>query len=100
MPSRLRALLGTKANVRVLIVDRNNAVAPAMGPNPRPLIEKALREAGVETKLGVGVVALNESGVTLSDKQFIESATVVWAGGFRGIHSPRKSRRSAIVPAD
>jgi NADH dehydrogenase len=83
MPSRLRALLGPKANVRVLIVDRNDAIAPAMGPNPRPLIEKALREAGVETKLGVGVVALNESGVTLSDKQFIESATVVWAGGFR-----------------
>jgi NADH dehydrogenase len=27
-----------------------------MGPDPRPLIEKALREAGVETKLGVGVV--------------------------------------------
>jgi len=83
MPSRLRALLGPKANVRVLIVDRNDAIAPAMGPNPRPLIEKALREAGVETRLGVGVAALNENGVTLSDKQFIESATVVWAGGFR-----------------
>jgi NADH dehydrogenase len=83
MPSRLRALLGPKANVRVIIVDRNEAIAPAMGPAPRPLIEKALREAGVETRLGVGVAALNENGVTLSDKQFIESATVVWAGGFR-----------------
>jgi NADH dehydrogenase len=83
MPSRLRAVLGPKANVRVLIVDRNDAIAPAMGPNPRPLIEKALREAGVETRLGVGVAALNENGVTLSDKQFIESATVIWAGGFR-----------------
>jgi NADH dehydrogenase len=83
MPSRLRTILGPKANVRVLIVDRNEAIAPAMGPNPRPLIEKALREAGVETRLGVGVSALNESGVTLSDGQFIESATVIWAAGFR-----------------
>jgi NADH:ubiquinone reductase (H+-translocating) len=83
LPSRLRAILGPKANVRVLIVDRNDAIAPAMGPHPRPLIEKALREVGVETRLGVGVAALNESGVTLSDGQSIESATVVWAGGFR-----------------
>src|SRR5882672_2476474 len=94
MPSRLRALLGPKANVRVLIVDRNDAIAPAMGPNPRPLIEKALREAGVETRLGVGVAALNENGVTLSDKQFIESATVVWAGGFRA------NPLTAQVPAE
>jgi NADH dehydrogenase len=83
MPSRLRAILGPKANVRVIIVDRNEAIAPAMGPHPRPLIEKALREVGVETRLGVGVAALTESGVTLSDGQSIESATVIWAGGFR-----------------
>ncbi len=83
MPSRLRAILGPEAHVRVIIVDRNDTIAPAMGPAPRPLIEKALREAGVETRLGVGVAALNDNGVTLSDKQFIESATVVWAGGFR-----------------
>src|SRR6185295_5065178 len=83
MPSRLRAILGPKANLRVIIVDRNEAIAPAMGPDPRPLIEKALREAGVETRLGVGVSALTESGVTLSDRQSIESATVIWAAGMR-----------------
>lgn len=83
MPSRLRAILGPRANVRVLIVDRNDAIAPAMGPNPRPLIEKALREAGVETRLGVGVSVLTKSSVTLSDKQSIESATVIWAAGMR-----------------
>lgn len=83
MPSRLRAVLGPKASVRVIIVDRNDAIASAMGPNPRPLIENALREEGVQTRLGVGVSALNESSVTLSDGQSIESATVIWAGGFR-----------------
>ncbi|MPZ44487.1 MAG: NAD(P)/FAD-dependent oxidoreductase [Betaproteobacteria bacterium] len=83
MPSRMRAILGPKANVRVIIVDRNEAIAPAMGPHPRPLIEKALREAGVETRLGVGVSALGESSVTLSDRRSIESATVIWAAGMR-----------------
>jgi len=83
MPSRLRAILGPKADVRGIIVDRNEAIAPAMGPDPRPWIEKALREAGVETRLGVGVSALNERGVTLSDGQVIESATVIWTAGFQ-----------------
>lgn len=94
MPSRLRAILGSNANVRVIIVDRNEAIAPAMGPHPRPLIEKALREASVETRLGVGVSALTEGGVTLSNGQSIESATVIWAGGFRA------SPLTAQVPAE
>jgi len=94
MPSRLRAILGPTANVRVLIIDRNEAIAPAMGPQPRPMIEKALGEAGVETRLGVGVSALTESGVTLSDGQSIESATVIWAGGFRA------SPLTAQLPAE
>jgi NADH dehydrogenase len=104
LPSRLRAILGPQANVRVIIVDRNEAIAPAMGPAPRPLIEKALREAGVETRLGVGVAALKENGVTLSDGQFIESATVVWAGGFRAnpltAHIPAERDRSGRLIVD
>jgi NADH dehydrogenase len=94
MPSRLRGILGANANVRVIIVDRNEVIAPAMGPNPRPRIEKALREAGVETRLRVGVSALTESGVTLSDGQSIESVTVIWAGGFRA------SPLTAQIPAE
>ncbi|MGH9807750.1 MAG: NAD(P)/FAD-dependent oxidoreductase, partial [Terriglobia bacterium] len=94
MPSRLRAILGPQANVRVIIVDRNDAIAPAMGPNPRPLIEKALREAGVETRLGVGVSALNETSVTLSDNQSIDSMTVIWAAGFHA------TQLTAQVPAE
>ena len=83
MPSRLRAILGPEANVRVMIVDRSDVIAPAMGPNPRPLIEQALRDAGVETILGVGVSQLNERSVTLSNGQTIDSATVIWAAGMR-----------------
>lgn len=94
MPSRMRAILGPKANIRVIIVDRNKTIATAMGSHPRPLIEKALREAGVETVLGVGVSALNESGVTLSNGQSIESMTVIWTAGFRA------NPLTAQVPAE
>jgi NADH dehydrogenase len=83
MPSRLRAILGKDARPRVIIVERNGAIAPDMGAEARPVIEEALRKLGVETRVGVGVASLDKSGVTLSDGEHIESATVIWAAGIR-----------------
>jgi NADH dehydrogenase len=83
MPARLREILGKKAKPRVIIVDRNPAIAPDMGEGPRPVIETALRRLGVETRLGAGVASLDESGVTLSDGERIETETVIWAAGLR-----------------
>jgi NADH dehydrogenase len=83
MPSRLRAILGENAKPRVVIVERNNAIAPDMGAGPRPVIEDALRKLGVETRLGIGVAALDKSGVTLTNGERIEAATVIWAAGIR-----------------
>ena len=83
MPARLRESLGRDAKPRVIIVERNEAIAPDMGEAARPIIEDALRQVGVETRLGVGVASLDKSGVTLSDGERIEAATVIWAAGMR-----------------
>jgi len=83
MPSRLREILGKNARTRVVIVERNNAIAPDMGESPRPVIEDALRKLGVETRLGAGVASLDASGVTLSSGEHIETETVIWAAGIR-----------------
>jgi NADH dehydrogenase len=83
MPSRLREILGKNARTRVVIVERNNAIAPDMGEGPRPVIEDALRKLGVETRLGAGVASLDASGVTLSSGEHIETETVIWAAGIR-----------------
>src|SRR5260370_15693982 len=83
MPTRLRAILGKDAKTRVIIVDRNKAIAPDMGEGPRPAIQDALRKLGVETRLGAGVASLDESGVTLSSGERIEAETVIWAAGIR-----------------
>jgi NADH:ubiquinone reductase (H+-translocating) len=83
MPTRLRKILGNGAKPRVIIVDRNKAIAPDMGEGPRPVIEDALRKLGVETRLGAGVTSLDESGVTLSSGEHIEAETVIWAAGIR-----------------
>ena len=68
---------------RVIIVERNSAIAPDMGAASRPVIEDALRKLGVETRLGAGVASLDESGVTLADGEHIETETVIWAAGIR-----------------
>ncbi len=93
MPERLRAILGCDANIRIVIVERNEQIAPQTGDNPRPVIAKAIRDCGVETILGVGVTAVNESGVTLSNGDRIESATVIWTAGMRA------SPLTAQIPA-
>ncbi|GAB9236049.1 hypothetical protein BDS110ZK12_08910 [Bradyrhizobium diazoefficiens] len=83
LPARLRNIFGKDSRTRVIIVERNSAIAPDMGENPRPLIEDALRKLGVEMRLGAGVVSLDKSGVTLSTGEHIETETVVWAAGIR-----------------
>ena len=83
MPARLRAILGQDAKPRVIIVERNPAIAPDMGEGPRPVIEDALRKVGVETRVGTGVASLDEAGVTLSNGEHIDAETVIWAAGIR-----------------
>jgi NADH dehydrogenase len=83
LPSRLRTIFGKDANPRVIIVDRNSAVAPDMGEGPRPIIEDALRKLGVETRLSAGVASLDKSGIMLSTGERIEAMTVIWAAGIR-----------------
>ncbi|MDT4740379.1 NAD(P)/FAD-dependent oxidoreductase [Bradyrhizobium sp. WYCCWR 12699] len=83
LPARLRAIFGKDAKPRVIIVDRNSAIASAMGEGPRPVIEDALHKRGVETRLGAGVASLDQSGVTLTSGEHIEAETVIWAGGIR-----------------
>ena len=83
MPTRLRKIFGKKAKPRVIIVERNPAIAPDMGEGPRPVIQEALRKLGVETRLGAGVASLDKSGVTLSNGEHIETETVIWAAGIR-----------------
>jgi NADH dehydrogenase len=83
MPARLREIFGEDTRTRVIIVDRNQAIAPDMGAGPRPVIEAALRELNIETRLGAGVASMDETSVTLSNGERIEAATVVWAAGMR-----------------
>lgn len=83
IPIRLRELLGEGITPRVVIVERAPVIARDMGDNPRALIEQALDEIGIETRLGVAVSAIDGNGVTLSSGERIDAATVIWSAGMR-----------------
>ncbi|MGV0875191.1 NAD(P)/FAD-dependent oxidoreductase [Mycolicibacterium sp. XJ879] len=83
LPSMLADALGPAAAPRVVLVDRNPRVGSDMGDSARPVIENALAHNGVEAVTGVGVSAVDESGVTLSSGEVIPAATVVWCAGMR-----------------
>lgn len=83
MPQRLRGILGTEADVRVVVVEQAPGIGPDLGPVPRPVIEAALAECGVEIVTGVAVAAIDAGGITTSAGQRIEAATVVWTAGAR-----------------
>ncbi|KAI1121980.1 FAD-containing subunit of NADH dehydrogenase [Nemania abortiva] len=81
LPGRLRAILGEEADFRVVVVERNPVISPDLGPEPRPHIAKALKDLGVESKLGTSVTSLDAGGVTLSSGEHIETLTAIWTAG-------------------
>jgi NADH dehydrogenase len=83
MPTRLREIFGSETETRVIIVDRGDVIAPAMGAEARPVIEEALRKLKIETRFGAGVASLDDTGVTLTNGERIETSTLIWAAGMR-----------------
>ncbi|WP_296952995.1 NAD(P)/FAD-dependent oxidoreductase [uncultured Massilia sp.] len=83
MPQRLRRVLGLDADVRVVILEQAEAIGPDLGPAPRPVIEAALAELGIEVVTGARVAAIDAGGATTADGRRFEAATVIWTAGMR-----------------
>ncbi|KGE67009.1 MULTISPECIES: NAD(P)/FAD-dependent oxidoreductase [Pseudomonas] len=83
MPARLREVLGDKADIRIVVVDRGPQIAASMGDGIRPSIIEASTELGLDWVLNTSVASVDAGGVTLANGQRIESSTVIWTIGFR-----------------
>lgn len=83
MPDRLRSVLGEDAKIRVVIVEQAATVGPELGAVPRPVIEAALAECGVEIVTMASVATIDAEGIILSSGQRIDANTVVWTAGAR-----------------
>ncbi|MFF3443271.1 NAD(P)/FAD-dependent oxidoreductase [Streptosporangium sp. NPDC002721] len=81
---RLRAIAGTRdagEAVRIVLVDRAEVLGPELGPGPRPHIDGAIDELGIERRLGRTVSSATPREVVLSDGETIPAATVIWTAG-------------------
>ncbi len=94
LPARMRSILGDDADVRVIIVERADAIGPDLGPGPRPEIDRALAGLGIECRLGSAVASIDATGLTTADGERIDSATVIWTAGVRA------SVLTAQIPAE
>ncbi|KAJ7709922.1 FAD-containing subunit of NADH dehydrogenase [Mycena rosella] len=83
MPQRLRAILGEPTEVRVVVLERADAISPEMAAPPRPIIAEALASLGVEVLTGQTVVSVDAEGVTTASGMRIASKTVIWTAGMR-----------------
>ncbi len=83
MPERLRSILGRDTSIRVVVLEQAPDIGPDLGPGPRPVIEQALRECGVEVKTATGAVAMDAGSITTSTGEVIETNTVIWTAGAR-----------------
>lgn len=81
MSTRIRSILGREIDTRVILISRGNEIGDTLGPGPRPVIQKALRELNIETKLGVSISSIDAEGVTLATGERIETLTTIWTAG-------------------
>jgi NADH dehydrogenase len=72
---------GTTDKLRIVLVDRVDVVGNDLGPGPRPVIEAALADAGVELRLGATITSLSSSHVSFSDDTRLDVDAVVLTTG-------------------
>lgn len=69
------------AHGRVVLVERADVVGPELGEGPRPVIESALHQLGIDTRLGTTVTGARDATVSLSDGTTVDADAVAWTAG-------------------
>ncbi|KAL4889405.1 hypothetical protein BDV59DRAFT_210339 [Aspergillus ambiguus] len=83
LAAELPKRLGHLANFRVILVGNASEAGPEFGSSPRSTITQALKDLGVEVRVGSGVKAVDAEGVTLMSGERIETKTNIWTAGVR-----------------
>lgn len=72
---------GARPEVRIILVDIASVVGPELGAGPRPEIQAALDQLGVEFKPNTRVVSMSSDTVEFDDGTTLPAQTVVWTAG-------------------
>ncbi len=73
----------TADRARIVLVEQAEVVGADMGANPRPAIEKALRRANVELRLGTRIERVGQDAAILSSGERVSTGTVIVTAGLQ-----------------
>ncbi len=68
---------------QIVLVDRSGSVLTSFSQKSQSYAASALKQRGVQLRLGISVKEVGPSHVLLSDGTTIKTRTVIWAGGLR-----------------
>ena len=74
---------------QVFLIEMSQSVLGTFAPASQEYAATALREHGVDVRLGVAVTQVTRDAVTLSDGSHIPTKTVVWAAGLKAAAPPQ-----------
>lgn len=106
LPTKLRAILGSNAKTRVVVVERGPQPGSRYSDALREVIVQASKELGVEWMVNAEVASVDAAGVNLKDGQRIDSQTVIWTVGVQAnnltaqIDAPRDRQGRLHVNAE
>ncbi len=106
LPTKLRAIFGSNAKTRVVVVERGPQPGSRYSDALREVIVQASKELGVEWLVNAEVASVDAAGVKLKDGQRIDSQTVIWTVGVQAnnltaqIEAPRDRQGRLHVNAE
>jgi NADH:ubiquinone reductase (H+-translocating) len=68
---------------RIVLVEKGAVLGADWGPHLRSVVEKALDDLEIETRLSTSIRSVTRTGVELDTGERITAATVIWAAGMR-----------------
>ncbi|MEA3173408.1 MAG: hypothetical protein QOF42_819 [Gammaproteobacteria bacterium] len=71
----------TPEETRLVLIEAGPRILPTFPEHMSEIARRSLRSMGVEVRTGASVTDCNAHGVTLSDGDHIDAATVIWAAG-------------------
>ncbi len=74
--------------MRIMLIDSNDRVLKHFSERASANAKRYLEELGVEVRLGQRVLGGDDERIELDDGTFIETNTVIWAAGVKGVTLP------------
>jgi NADH dehydrogenase len=94
MPTRLRAVLPSGSQPRVILADHAPHVGSTMGEGAISAIQEALDALHIETRTGIRIAAIDSAGAILDTGERISADTIVWTAGMHA------TGLTALIPGE